>query len=332
MKQTDTIRNDKTQQRYGFYGRLTQGFPSQLNIDTTEHCNFACIHCLHQEFERSDRFSGAFLSPELNAKMVEEVRTHGQGMCQHIRYSAEGETLLHPNFFDLIEYTTANAGCMVSVTTNGSIMTEACSERLVAANVDLVDISLDAFTNNTYAQIRRGGDLDVTRANVLRLLATSQNNGGRTRVVVSFVEQPLNRHEVRDFESFWKDNGVDYVVIRRLHSQSGAVEQTAIALRKRNAHLPRRPCLYPWERMVLNPRGALSFCPADWTFAATVADYCTTSIQETWQGMFYQKLRRAHLNNDYCEAPYCGQCPDWAETRWPQDGRSYADMIEEFKR
>jgi hypothetical protein len=28
---------------------------------------------------------------------------------------------------------------------------------------------------------------------------------------------------------------------------------------------------------------------------------------------------------------FCGQCPDWSQTRWPGEGRSYADLVEELK-
>jgi hypothetical protein len=102
-------------------------------------------------------------------------------------------------------------------------------------------------------------------------------------------------------------------------------------MREDNAKEVRRPCLYPWERIVLNPRGHLAFCPADWTHGSTIIDYHTTTIHETWRGEFYRKLREAHLSNQFSDHGFCGQCPDWKATRWPGEGRSYADMVEEFK-
>ena len=83
--------------------------------------------------------------------------------------------------------------------------------------------------------------------------------------------------------------------------------------------------------MVLNARGDLAFCPSDWVHGSVIADYRTTTIYETWRGEFYQKLRQAHWANDFTRHQFCGQCPDWQSTRWPDEGRSYANMIEEFK-
>lgn len=232
----------------------------------------------------------------------------------------------------MLSYAAKNAGCSVTFTTNGTLMNEAHVERLVYSGVDVVDISLDAFRPETYAIVRAKGNLEITRTNVLRLIEAAQANGSRPKVVVSFIEQPLNAMETDDFEKYWREHGADYVVVRRLHSGAGMLEKEAAQMRSSNEGKTRRPCTYPWERIVLNPRGCLSFCPADWIHASTVADYRTTTIGETWRGNEMNKVREAHLTNDYSRHQLCGQCPDWAATRWPSEGRSYRDMIEDFKK
>jgi MoaA/NifB/PqqE/SkfB family radical SAM enzyme len=318
---------------YGFHGRLRSEFPSQIIIDTTELCNLACIHCPHPQFKKSEHYSGASLTPDLNAKAVDEVRAHGQGLTQYIRYTGEGETLIHRHFFEMLAYATAHAGDVsVTVTTNGVLLDELRTERLLATGVNIVDISIDAHTPETYAKIRVNGRLDVTRANVLRLLARARATGNCTKVVVSYIEQPQNLGETADFEKFWRDAGADYVVIRKLHSAAGAVTGVADKMRAEQAAAPRRACVYPWERIMLNPRGQLAFCPSDWSHGSVVTDYRTTTIRETWQGEFYRQLRAAHLGNNYSAHAFCGQCPDWKLTSWPAQGRAYADMVEDFKR
>lgn len=315
---------------YEFGGRLTAEFPSQILMDITEVCNLACTHCPHPVFAKSVHYAGRHLDPALNEKMIEEVRQHGQGRTQYIRYSSNGEPLVHPNGYDMIQAAVDHSGVYVTLTTNGKIMNEKRTQRLLESGVHLIDISIDAFKPETYAKIRVKGDLDVTRENVLRLIRWVQESKAKTKVVVSFVEQPQNTLEVADFERYWKDQGADYVVIRRLHSCSGAVEELADQRRKALSETKRRPCLYPWERVVINARGDLAFCPSDWVHGSYVADYRNTTIYAEWQGAFYQALRRAHLNNDYSKHAFCGNCPDWASTRWPHQGRSYADMVEEF--
>ena len=315
---------------YGFGGRLAADFPSQILMDITEVCNLACTHCPHPDFKRSHHYGARYLHPDLNAKMVGEVRLHGQGRTQYIRYASNGEPLVHPQAYDMIEHAVRESGVMVTLTTNGTIMNEKRTTRLLAAGVHLIDISIDAYLPSTYSKIRVNGDLDVTKGNVLRLLRWVSEAKATTKVVVSYVEQAENAAETADFEAYWKDQGADFVVIRRLHSCSGAKPELAQARRDENAQGARRPCLYPWERVVVNARGDLSFCPSDWVHGSTIADYRTTTIEETWRGEFYRALREAHLSDDYTKHGFCGQCPDWASTRWPGEGRSYADMVEEF--
>jgi MoaA/NifB/PqqE/SkfB family radical SAM enzyme len=317
--------------RYGFEGRLTADFPSQLVIDATEVCNLACIHCPHPVFKKSSLYGARYLDPDLNTKLVDEVREYGQGKCQYIRYTSEGEPLIHPHIYDMLDDAVNRSGVFVTLTTNGTIMNEKRIEKLLDSGLHLIDISIDAYTSETYATIRVNGKLEVTRGNVQRLLRLRDQTHRKTKIVVSYVEQPQNLDETADFERYWKDQGADYVVIRRLHSNAGAVKAIADTLRRESQFEERRPCLYPWERLLLSPEGDLRFCPEDWVKGSNFVDFRTTTIREAWQSDFMRALREAHLKNTFENHPFCGQCPDWRQTRWPGEGRSYADMVDEFK-
>lgn len=316
--------------KYDFGGRLTADFPSQILMDITEVCNLACVHCPHPSFKKSTHYNARYLDPELNKKMIDEVRAHGQGLTQYIRYASNGEPLVHPHAYDMIEDAVVRSGVFVTLTTNGTIMNEKRTKMLLEAGVHMIDISIDAYRPETYSKIRVNGVLEVTRENVLRLIQWVRATKAKTKVVVSFVEQPGNADEVVDFENYWKGEGADYVIIRRLHSCSGAKDDLAIKQHLLAESEKRYPCLYPWERIVINARGDLAFCPSDWVHGSCVSNYRETFIKDVWQSEFYQKLRHAHLANDYTMHGFCGQCPDWRSTRWPHQGRSYAEMVEEF--
>src|SRR4030042_1863551 len=97
MKENKTAKQGNGAEiKYGFYDRLKADFPSQIIVDITEVCNLACTHCPHPEFRKSKQYGARFLAPELNKKLVDEVRDYGQGLTQYIRYTSNGEPLLHP--------------------------------------------------------------------------------------------------------------------------------------------------------------------------------------------------------------------------------------------
>jgi MoaA/NifB/PqqE/SkfB family radical SAM enzyme len=325
------MKKERRGTHFGFYGRLNPIFPSQIIVDVTEKCNLECLHCAHKSFVSSTHYTGSMLNPGFNVKLVKEVSAYGRGITQYIRYCADGEPLLHPRILEMLEFAVRYSGVNVTLTTNGTLMNGDVAKMLVDMRIHVVDISIDAYSEKTYAKIRRNGDLSITKANVLRLIGLVKRTSGRTKVVVSYIEQEENYNERERFKNYWMKNGADYVVLRRLHSTAGALPDVARSMKLKIKNECRRPCLYPWERIVLNPIGYLCFCPADWQRKSSIVDYAKTSIREVWAGRFYRSLREAHLHNDFRKHPFCKQCPDWCATRWPDEGRSYADMVEEFK-
>ncbi len=129
------------------------------------------------------------------------------------------------------------------------------------------------------------------------------------------------------FKKFWSKNGADEVLIRRLHTNSGSNKNIQ---NKIISKTPRRPCLYPWERIVLTAKGKLSFCPTDWFGKSELTDYRKTTIRNTWAGEFYKDLRNQHIKSEF-KNNFCKQCPDWCNTSWPNDeNKSYADLVEKI--
>lgn len=317
--------------KYGFQKHLSSVFPSQIIIDATQFCNLACVHCPHPNFIKTDAYSGAHLDLDLHKKLIDEVATDGHGICQYLRYTANGETLIHPKFDEMIEYAGKYSKTKINVTTNGVLLTEKKAKKLLEAGVNVFDISLDAYSDETYEKVRVKGDLSKVRPNVLNLIKLIKEGNYNAKLVVSFVEQPLNKHETKLFEDFWNEAGAHFVVVRNLHSAAGAKDGIKSKMNESFQNIQRKPCLYPWERLVLTPEGDLGFCPAGWTGESHFAKFKDTTIKEAWQGEFMNKLREAHLTNNYEGFEFCKQCPDWVHTKWPDEtGKNYSDMMAEL--
>ncbi len=314
--------------KYGFQSHLAEQFPSQVMVDITEVCNLGCIHCTHPSFKLSKVYQKSMLDPELNKKMVNEVFKHGLNLTKYIRYTSNGEPLVHPKSYEMILFAVKNSGTKVTLTTNVTLLDEKRMKRLLDTGLHMIDISIDAFSNETYKKVRVGGDLNITKKNVLKLFELNSKSNGSTKIIVSFVEQKENSSEIESFKKFWSMNGADDVLIRKLHTNSGSNLYENIA--EKNQNKKRRPCLYPWERIVLTAKGMLSFCPTDWYGKSVMHDYREKNIKEVWSGEFYQDLRNQHLSNNF-HNQFCKKCPDWCNTSWPEDDqKSYADLVEKI--
>ena len=314
---------------YGFYGRLTAEMPSQIIIDIDQNCNYACIHCPHGKFKKSNIYTGARMPMALNAKIIDEVRTRGKDV-QQLRYTANGEPLLHPHAIEMLCYASEVSNTFVSLTTNGSLLDGEKSTRLLEAKIGLIDISLDAYLDTTYSAIRVRGDLNKVRQNVIDLLKLKKKMKAATRIVTSFVKQPGNENEVEQFEAYWLKQGVDQVVIRELHTAGGAMRDTN--------HVEDiagyQPCVYPWERLCIAPTGAIEFCPASWEGKTELGfNIKDISLYEAWHSKEYENLRQEHLSHSFEKYKVCGVCPDRNHIIWPgkDDRKAYGDMISLFR-
>ena len=310
---------------------LPADFPSQLNIDVSEFCNLACIHCPYETVTKLKGRNRLNLRPDLHKKIVDEIVSDGLPSCRFVRYTGDGEPMLHPNLAEMIADMTTRTGIQTNLTTNGLLFTPKRAEALLDAGVSVFDISIDAFKPETYRIVRKNGELEDLIRGVRILLEHNARRSDPAKIVVSFVRQPINAGEEDDFRAFWEAAGVDFVVMRNAHSCAGEMKEMAKTLWEQ-APEQRKPCRYPWERLVVKPDGKVVFCPADWYHSAEIGHAETETIKSIWRGEKMMALRRAHIENNFCNHGFCGKCPDWQVIPWPGENRDYASMMKRFQK
>ncbi|PIE31527.1 hypothetical protein CSA56_18010 [candidate division KSB3 bacterium] len=117
--------------------------PLHMQIEHTTYCNLDCIMCDRSKCIQTPQH----LAFEKIARVLEEVRP------AKISLSGNGEPLMHPDMLSIIRTAKAQ-GCSVNTTTNGTLLnTQRCQE-LVESGLDLIKISIDGATRETYRKIR----------------------------------------------------------------------------------------------------------------------------------------------------------------------------------
>jgi radical SAM protein with 4Fe4S-binding SPASM domain len=270
------------------------------------------------------------MSTKIHNKVIDEIAAAGKGITRFLRYTGDGEPLIHPNLSSLISYAFEHTSLPINLTTNGSFLTLPTANQLVNAGVRVFDISIDAATEETYRLVRVGGDYSTVVNNVLSVIEEFRKDE-RVSIVVSFVRQQLNEKEVSEFQKFWSSNGVRRVIIRNGHSAAGSIPAKAIELWK-SAPKVRTACLYPWERLVVKADGEVTYCPADWHHIAGMGNIEFQSLLSIWQSEVLRKLRFEHVHNKLNPDSLCGQCPDWSVIQWPHEANTYASLMHEIER
>ena len=312
-----------------FKGYLSSIFPSQINLDVTMFCNLKCIHCPYESVTHPKGKSRQHLNIELHNKVIDEISQVGAGITRFLRYTGDGEPLIHPQVVDLIAYAKSKSKLPINLTTNGTFLNGPKIAELVDAGVNVFDVSIDAATQSTYERIRVGGDFSRVQENTKTLIQFTQGKP-HVSVVVSFVSQPLNHHELLPFKAYWENQGVKRVIIRNGHSAAGSIKSKAAELWA-SAPSVRTPCLYPWERLVVKADGEISYCPADWHHIAGVGNIKYDSLQKVWKSSNLSTLRAQHIKKEIPESSLCGGCPDWYVIKWPHEAQTYASLMHEVE-
>jgi len=299
---------------YGFESTQCAHFPTYVMFDITNVCNARCIHC-PQGLRDEDGQRAAFLRQrehqplEVFQRVIDECAEHE---VSFVRITADGEPLVHPQLFEMLEYARDRGVGPVGLTTNGSLLNEERAERLLASGVGVVDFSLDALTPETFAEVRVGLDYEKTHQNVSRFIELVAARRAPVKVMVSFVKQSANAHEVEAFRRHWAAR-VDEVVIREMISNVGLNEPSEVQEPGADS---RWPCAHFFRRVVVNHQGVLKACPIDWEQRTTHEHVERASLFEQWHGDFYWRHRMQHLNDRIEPSSACHDCRDWIGTPW----------------
>ncbi len=103
----------------------------------TRTCNLKCIHCYSDS--NAAQFDGELTLDQCRA-VVDDLADYQANAL----LLSGGEPLVHPHFFEILEYA-CGKGLKVTISTNGTRIDEATARRLKALDVAYVGISLDGI-------------------------------------------------------------------------------------------------------------------------------------------------------------------------------------------
>ncbi|HZP42040.1 MAG TPA: glycosyltransferase family 9 protein [Candidatus Binatia bacterium] len=198
--------------------------PRELQVEVTGACNLRCPMCLVAHRPPLPRTTGSMSFATFRA-LVDAL----PGLTK-VTLQGLGEPLLAPDLDAMVGYATAR-GVRVGFTTNGTLLTRSRAERLVAAGLDWLHVSLDAASPATYAGIRPGGDLARVQANVRDLVdVMRRRHAVRPAIMLVCVAMRRNVAELPALVRFAAETGVRRLRVQNLsHSFSDTAPETAYA-------------------------------------------------------------------------------------------------------
>ncbi len=284
-------------------------FPKMCVLSFVYVCNALCPGCPYTISDIRDQYKDALLmKSDLFKKIADECGANGS----YIRLSGGGEPMMHPQAVELIEYA-KSVGAKVGLITNGSIFNEENSRRLLEADIDMIEFSVDACDEQTYSIVRKGLDFYKLVDNVERMVAMRDKLGSSSRIIASVINQKeIDLYEV---EAYWKKR-VDHVQLRKyLTWGMGDKSQSADDI----PYLPEEeklPCPWLFERLNIDSRGQVTLCGYDIPFNNNLGNIEKRSIKDVWLGEEFTRLRKLHLDGKRNEIEICRNCTDGQYRSW----------------
>jgi radical SAM protein with 4Fe4S-binding SPASM domain len=306
---------------------LERSYPSMVQIFTVDYiCNSKCKYCPVGRYNAGDisddsrvgreaRRTG-FFSMDLFRKIARETGNHPSTI---LRLHGRGEPLMHPGIVEMVRTAKECGVGTVTTFTNGILMSPSTARSLLEAGLDVIEVSIDAFTDHTYRRIRRTSYFDTVVRNTLSMIELRDNLEKETRIMVSAVNHPEFLPEREIFEDYWGERA-DQVLIRRRTTFNDRVPYSDWKNRRSSEPLP---CPQPWTRFNVSPTGKVLICSNDWGDEVILGDLNLKdeSIYSIWVSEEYRRIRQSHLSGE--EMAYCRNCTE-------DDGKRWSDSYEKI--
>ena len=132
---------------------------SKIYIEPTNHCNLECRTCMRNAWDEPLGEMGS----DTFARIVEGM--HSFSLPPTVFFGGLGEPLAHPDIVEMVSQVKA-LGSSVELITNGTLLTKPLSKQLIDAGLDVIWVSLDGATPESYADVRLGAALPKVLANL----------------------------------------------------------------------------------------------------------------------------------------------------------------------
>jgi radical SAM protein with 4Fe4S-binding SPASM domain len=278
---------------------VSRGFPVELAIEITNHCNADCIMCPRQKMTRKK----GYMDFNVFKKIVDEAKDYTEFTFLHLA----GEPLLHPELRRMIDYC-RQVGLKTGLSTNGIILDEEKSKLLIDSPLDLLVLSLDGVTKETYEKIRKKSNFEKTCLNIERFLQLKSESKKAPYTMIQLIYQKENHKEAKEFFLKWKKSAADVVRVKPYLNYPGLDEYLGEKPKRKQDEKKAKPCVLLWRQPAIYWDGTVVACCMDFLSQMALGNVKDASIADIWNNEKMQKLREIHADGRAGDLSFCNEC------------------------
>jgi radical SAM protein with 4Fe4S-binding SPASM domain len=282
--------------------------PYNLSIELSSICNLNCPQCpvgLGQ-INRKKKF----MELTTAKKVVSEFAPNGIVLNLYF----QGESMLHPDFYEIAALGKAN-NLFTVLSTNATLINEENAERIINTGIHRIIISADGIEQNTYEKYRIGGQADIVW-NSIELLTKAKKKVHKKwpEIVVQTLVSKHNENSLSEIKKHASQKGADKVHFKtmQLYQNHDAWLPSNKKFRryqsKNMIKTPKNKCLRALSGVVVSSDGEVLPCCQDKQAKnsfGNVADGFLTVVKGEKRSVF---LNSIYFSNK--KYSICRNCPE----------------------
>jgi radical SAM protein with 4Fe4S-binding SPASM domain len=304
--------------------------PFHAIIEITTHCNLRCPTCAQVDYSKEN----IHLTIEKFVRVLDSIPS-----ARKVALLGLGEPFLNRNLRDFIRECKKRKQ-YVSLVSNATLLTEENRSMILNEGLDLIHLSIDGATKETFERLRAGANYEKTIEKIAALTRESKERNSKLRMIMCFTATMENLHELKDYTGLAKRLGISEIVVNDIHyfndnrieSEFGdkaignyrsELSRTFISAteqaRKEGVRfytniensLGVRTCVYPWAITFVSITGDVTPCCLNgWDpDPLNFGNIYETPFEKIWYSDKYVKFRAQMKANEKPEL--CEKCVGW---------------------
>lgn len=280
-------------------------YPQEIILEVTNRCNLKCRFCHFHGQEAVRRRELGSMDKKIWNKVLDEISGWDKP-CGVLTHGA-GEPLLYSDLTELLIRISKIKHVSKGFMTNGMLLTEEISKKIVDLQVNSIAFSIDGVNPETHDYFRRNADLKLIEKNVESLISLKEKAGSNLPLLFfNMVGYPEILHQTEDYVAKWLPHAESVMISTFRPVGSRKLWDDSVI------HHPFQKCPLLYNQMVIAFNGDIGLCCEDINLDVPLGNVMDSDLISVFnKSRNIKKYRKAHERGTIDGLKLCSDCQVW---------------------
>lgn len=186
-----------------FYNKIIKKRPFSIIVETSNLCPYNCPTC------PTPRNLIKRPMKNMDFDIFKKIIDNSKNIIYRAILHWTNEPLTNPNIDKFIIYAKKN-NLFTEFSTNGYLLDDRISKKLLLAGLDKIEICLDGITKESYKKFRGIDCVEKIKMNIKRFVKLRDKMNKKTIIEIQTIINKYNESEIDKIKQFVKEVGADY--------------------------------------------------------------------------------------------------------------------------